>query len=107
MSPRYECNDCGFLWIDIEAKDVKTEKFIQCVSCGSRNITLPKTLKRNTKIIIKLIVNLITGTIGAGIGIWLHSAYNWGDLWTLGLIGFLIGFVVPTIIIIIVICEEG
>ena len=107
MSPRYECNDCGFVWIDVEAKDVATKNFIRCIRCESRNIAFPKTVKIRSKIIIWLIISVIIGIIGAGVGIWIHSAYNWGDPWTLGLIGFLIGFFVPTIIIIIIECQEG
>jgi hypothetical protein len=99
MSPRYKSNDCGFVWIDIEAKDLKTKNFLRCIRCESRNIAFPKTEEFGTKLIIWLIVSLITGTIGAGIGIWIHSEYNWGDAWTLSLIGFLIGFIVPTIIL--------
>ena len=106
MSPRYKCNYCVFIWIDIEVKDVSTKKFIRCSRCESRNIAFPKTLKLGTKIIIGLIVSVITGIIGAGIGIWIHSEYNWGDPSNIGLIGFLIGFFIPTIILLIIICEE-
>ncbi|MFX1343969.1 MAG: hypothetical protein ACFFBC_04145 [Promethearchaeota archaeon] len=107
MSPRYKCNDCGFVWTDVEAKDVKTKNFIRCVRCESRNIAFPKTVAHGTKIIIWLIASLITGIIGAGIGVWIYSAYNWGDPWTIVLIGFLIGFLVPTIITILIQSEEG
>jgi DNA-directed RNA polymerase subunit RPC12/RpoP len=107
MSPQYKCNDCGFVWTDIEAKDVKTKKFIRCLRCESRNIAFPKTLKISTKLIIWLIASLITGMIGTGVGIWIHSKYNWGDPESLGLIGFLIGFFVPTIVILIIEGEDG
>ena len=101
MSSRYRCKDCGLVWRDIAVKEGESNPFLRCLRCESRNIDFPKTVKLKTKLIIWLIISVIIGIIGAGIGIWIHSSYNWGDPWTIGLTGFLIGFFAPSIIFLI------
>ena len=104
MSPRYRCKDCGFIWTDVGVKEGESNFFLRCIRCESRNIsfpTKPKKVKLKTKLIIWLIFSIITAIIGAGIGIWicLGLLVNCGNPWLFGLLGFLIGFLVPFFII--------
>ena len=96
MSPRYICKDCGYRWNDVEVKEGESTFFLRCLRCESKNIIFPKPpIRKSTKILIFFIISFILGFIGAGIGIWIPQLINWGEPWMFGLIGFLIGFLIP------------
>ena len=103
MSPRYKCKDCGFAWNDVEVKKEESKFFLRCLRCESRNISFPKKVKLKTKLIIWLVISLITGGIGAGIGIWICFGLlgHCGNPWMFGLIGFLIGFFILPLLILL------
>ncbi|MFX1454129.1 MAG: hypothetical protein ACFFDB_02020 [Promethearchaeota archaeon] len=42
MSYSYKCEDCGFVWRDVELKGY----FLRCLRCDSQNVRLQKPRKR-------------------------------------------------------------
>lgn len=102
MSPKYKCNDCGFVWNDIQVEENESNFFLRCIRCESRNISLPtksKKVKFMRKLIFWLFFSITTGIMGAAIGYITCFSVQANNCWLFVLVGFLIGLLVPLFII--------
>lgn len=90
----YKCKKCRHSFKEEHFTKVRLRD-IRCPNCGSGRI---KPKYRALERYVWLIVSLITGTIGAWLGIFICSDLGFqGAELTFGLVGFLVGFVLPSV----------
>lgn len=93
----YKCKNCGHSFRDVHyTKVTKVDvRNIRCPRCGLRRM---KVKYSALKWYLWFIISLVTGIIGAWVGIWICSALGGqGAELMFGLVGFGVGFFVPSI----------